>query len=263
MPELENVGYSHEATISDIRKYYQYLVSMYLDDSMVVEPPEGGWPHITTETAKDLGKSDEVIKLLRHLPYICRPDDGRDMAQGVPGGYFADWAAEIKIAGEERNGFKIVRQLSESSSLAGKVPPHVIGLTMGARDTPIFLLDTELGVVYWYECPGEIRHDSEYEQIEDDPYDYAPEEEAEWRAEGGNWAIPDFFEELKAHFRELHFVPVNSREVKDIWTIFHPSEKASLEMIRGIYREHHWPDLKKFDKSKCQQALQAAFPDNF
>jgi len=46
---------------------------MYLRESDVIEPPEGGWPNITTDSLQDLGKTDEVISLLRHLPYIRAP----------------------------------------------------------------------------------------------------------------------------------------------------------------------------------------------
>jgi hypothetical protein len=83
------------------------------------------------------------------------------------------------------------------------------------------LLDTELGVVYWPECPGEIQYCVWPEQIGPDPYGMADEglisyDQAQWRAGEGVWAITDFFEMLKFHFRELNFVPVGLGQVKDI-----------------------------------------------
>lgn len=49
--------------------------------------------------------------------------------------------------------------------------------------------------------------------------DYAPENEATWRAEAPAWAVVDFFEMLKDQFRKLHFIPLNGRVVKDVYVI--------------------------------------------
>lgn len=42
MPSLEDVTYSREECIAEIRNYYDFLTKMYLDGSDVVEPPDGG-----------------------------------------------------------------------------------------------------------------------------------------------------------------------------------------------------------------------------
>jgi hypothetical protein len=50
---------------------------MYLDESQVDEPPDGGRPDINANTVGGLGKTNIVIDLLRHLSYIhydnCKP----------------------------------------------------------------------------------------------------------------------------------------------------------------------------------------------
>lgn len=143
------------------------------------------------------------------------------------------------------------------------MPPHVVGLALGGRDNPIILLDTELGTVHWLECPDGVRYEPLQEQVSDDPHDYAPEEEAEWRADAPAWAVVDFFEELKGRFRQLDFVPVSPREVRDAWTPEHPSEEGLLDIVRGVYREHHWPDLGRFDKRACDQALSVVLKDRY
>lgn len=165
---------------------------MYLKETDVIEPPEGGWPNLSANL-QSLSKTDEVISLLYHLPYIRKPSDDRDKAHGAPGCYLADWQ---KLGSSVSNGGttrEILKLVSEGSSIHEEMPPpHVISLTAGGRYNPVFLLDIKLGVVHWYECPSEIRYEPSREPIEDDPYDYAPEKEAEWRAEGEYWAIPDF-----------------------------------------------------------------------
>jgi hypothetical protein len=70
MPPLSEIVYSEAATIAAIRDYYKFLTKMYLNDSVITYPPEGGWPSITTESLQSLGKTKKVISLLRHLPYI-------------------------------------------------------------------------------------------------------------------------------------------------------------------------------------------------
>lgn len=68
--DLRNLSYSRADTIAAFEDYYKFLKLMYLDEDIVTFPPEGGWPEITTESMQNLGKTDEVVALLRHIPYI-------------------------------------------------------------------------------------------------------------------------------------------------------------------------------------------------
>jgi hypothetical protein len=44
MPELADISYSHDATVAAIRDFITFLTEMYLDESLVMEPPASGWP---------------------------------------------------------------------------------------------------------------------------------------------------------------------------------------------------------------------------
>lgn len=44
MPWLSEVSYSRDATVKVIREYYGFLVKMYLKESVILEPPDGGGP---------------------------------------------------------------------------------------------------------------------------------------------------------------------------------------------------------------------------
>jgi hypothetical protein len=70
MPTLDEITYSRDECIAAITDYYEFLTAMYMRDSSVVKPPDDGWPSITADNFRDLGKTDEVIELLRHLPYV-------------------------------------------------------------------------------------------------------------------------------------------------------------------------------------------------
>jgi hypothetical protein len=68
MPKLENFSYLFEETVTAVNDYYDFLTKVYIDESRILPSPEGGWPEITPERLKDLGKTDEVIKLLQYMP---------------------------------------------------------------------------------------------------------------------------------------------------------------------------------------------------
>jgi hypothetical protein len=44
MPGFDEIRYSREATVSAFCDYYRFLVDLYMEDSDIIEPPEGGWP---------------------------------------------------------------------------------------------------------------------------------------------------------------------------------------------------------------------------
>ncbi|KAF3479791.1 uncharacterized protein GIQ15_06767 [Arthroderma uncinatum] len=263
MPELCDITYSRQESIAAVRGYYQFLTTLYLKESDILEPPEGGWPSVTPSAIQQLGKTDEVGSLLRHLPYIRRPGNGEP--QAFPYSQFANWEASCTYVNQGRSKLEGVKSCSEGY-YENDVPPHVVSLTSGGRNNfPIFL-DTELGVIYWPECPGDIQHDSDApcERVWDDPYEYASMSEAEWRAEGAYWAIPDFFEILKDQFRRLLFVPTSTLTVVDVHH-YHDSS-GFIEFLQGIYREHGWPDLEQYNKLEClkdiQKRLMEKYPDN-
>ncbi|KAI1800389.1 hypothetical protein F4811DRAFT_33716 [Daldinia bambusicola] len=262
MPSLDEISYSRDLTVATALEYYDFLTKMYLKESDVIEPPEGGWPNLSTNL-RSLGKTDEVVSLLCHLPYIRRHPDDRDEAQGAAECYFADWQqlghqlASGQVTGET------LRVVTEGASIYEDVPPYVVSLTAGGRNNPVFLLDTKFGVAHWYEAPGEVRYEPSREPIEDDPYDYAPEKEAEWRADGQYWAIPDFFEMLKDQFRDLKFIPISSQRVIDMYTMRGSDADGMIPMLQNIYREHGWPDLERYHKRECLEAVHAALEERY
>lgn len=250
MVELSDISYSRNATIAAVRSYYQFLTKLYLPESATLEPPPGGWPTITKDKMRSLGKTDEVIELLRHLPYLR---DTQWEMQGAPWCRFMDWSSYdiSKMDKEEIEGIKICTEgpANETS------PAHVIGLAFAGRDWCILLLDTHLGIIYWADnCPGPLNDNPSREKIDDEPEHYAPEDEHEWRREPA-WPIVDFFKLLKDEFRALHFVPLNWHDVKDVYTVYHPKNDGMISMVQRIYREHGWPSLEKYRKQKCLKAV--------
>lgn len=50
--------------------YKQIIRHPYLNDTALKIPPSSGWETIDSVALRGLGKSEAVIKLLRHLPYL-------------------------------------------------------------------------------------------------------------------------------------------------------------------------------------------------
>jgi len=265
MPGLDEITYSRDATVAAVRDYYSFLAKMYLKESSIITPPEAGWPIITsagTSNLEGLGKTNEVIALLAQLPYIRANGDQNDKAHGAPECFFADWQSQIRSliqGGTDGSELKII---TEGADFYEDAPPHVIGLTAGA-DNSLFVLDTELGIVHWSECPGEIRDNPSREPVEDDPYDYAPENEADWRNDAPAWAVADFFELLKDQFRELRFIPISPHTVTSVYVQRDNRSEGMISMLQNIYREHGWPDLERYRKRECLEAVQRALEDRY
>ncbi|PSK44196.1 hypothetical protein B9Z65_176 [Elsinoe australis] len=216
MPKLSDIRYSRGETIATITNYYKFLTRLYLPESDVQEPSE-----------------DEVIELPRHFPYV----ELRAEVHGADHTYFADRNGLMDL-----NNTEDLKVCSESGvRFFGGVPPHVISLTNGGRDNPVFLLVTNLGIVYWYDAPDGPKHNPTREQVIDDPHSWAPEAE------------------LKDQFRELYNVPTSKRTVLHRGNL--PPDKR--EPLLEVYRRHGWPDLSRYNKRACLKAVHALLRDRF
>jgi len=268
MSELEDITYSRADTIAAISDFYQFLVGMYMKDSQVIYPPEEGWPSIINadpDLLKSLGKSDEVLSLLAHLPYIRSPGNWNDDAEPAPGCRFAEWQDLIaKLCSPTRSttGDQI-RIMTEGAAFAEIAPAHVFSLTCGDRENPVMVLDTKLGIIHWEDCPHKIERGYYQESVEYGSDEDVPEEEADWRHGAMAWAIPDFFEIFKDEFRKLNWIPISHHTVWNASDPEGPGEAGMVPMLREIYRQHHWPDLALYRKSECLEAVQKAMKEKY
>ena len=67
---------------------------MSLDEGTVITSSETGWPNFIDANKSRLArlhKTEEVLALLAHLPYIRGDGDQNDKAYGTPECCFADW----------------------------------------------------------------------------------------------------------------------------------------------------------------------------
>jgi hypothetical protein len=249
--------YSRDECVATIRDYYEFLAKMFMDSSFIIEPPQDGWPNITRESTKDLGKTEEVIELLRHLPYIeSKPYSNHP--EGLPGGNFIDWTYVVHELQTEQTHPESELLMSEGNvdQFEGKIPSYCIGLVhggylMGNEEPDVILLDTRDGVIYWMDCPLQIQESAsppssylvypldgesqraiepkddgsdgnKVEESDEDGAQQEDEDESEDESEdeirwGPCWPVPHFFEMLKNQFRQLNFIPKSENDVVDVW----------------------------------------------
>ena len=62
---------SNPDIIDALTAFYKQIVKHpYLEDAALKIPPSTGWETIDSAALQNLGKSDAVIELLKHLPYL-------------------------------------------------------------------------------------------------------------------------------------------------------------------------------------------------
>ncbi|CAG8971825.1 hypothetical protein HYALB_00001936 [Hymenoscyphus albidus] len=225
-----NFTYSRETTIHAFRDYYRFLIHMFMNESKIIEPPEGGWPDISPAFKDYTGKSDSVIDLLRHLPY----NDGKVESNGSPDDRWSDWQdlAKRHIGslpfGEHRNELISRESLLAKTEPLGEyrarddpddqvIPSHAVGMTCGGRETWRFVLDTKLGTIHSEGWNGGDHHQRDV----NDPF-YVPhvcgidgdetENELGWRESYAAWPIPDFFRLLKMKYCMLEWIPTTPHQ---------------------------------------------------
>lgn len=269
MPTLNEITYSREATIAAVRDFYQFLVDMFLPEDFINEPPSEGWPSVTKERVALLGKNDEVLELMRRLPYLG------DEIQLIARAPVANWP--VLLADHEWVGGVTpfepddVRIMTEGLDWP-HVPSSAFGLTCGGRNNEIFILDTQFGTVHWVETPFNWNNKSIRPPVTEpnggsDPFDdCTPENEHCWR-KWSAWSITDFFEILKNELRTLKSVPVDPHQIehwfKGLETKKDLGGSGALTLaVRHAYQEHGWPDMSVYQKDKCQDAVDKLIDDS-
>ncbi|KAK1675569.1 hypothetical protein BDP55DRAFT_694055 [Colletotrichum godetiae] len=244
MTYLNDCSYSHEVCIASVRDHYKFLATMYLHEEDITYPPEEDWATISSEIFQDMDKTAEIISLLRHLPSIRLPSNNPfNQTQGAPWCYFSDWQNIGALLEHNMDG-KSLKLASEVPDICDDAPAHVIGIKNGGRDN-------RLGKIYWPDCPGEISNNPSYGhmQIFDDPYEWALENEAEWRDIAARWTVKGFFEVLKDQFLNLKFIPAIPLYVIDVYAWLIP--ESLVERL-----QHGWPDMGNFQKLECLEAVE-------
>ncbi|KAK5661077.1 hypothetical protein OQA88_10967 [Cercophora sp. LCS_1] len=239
--------YSREETVAAVQDFIAFATKMYLDETAYESPPSTGWPSITPNSMRFFGKTDEAVQVLPALSFA--------------GFQLHDFGQSSRTS-----------RVATEGMIYEHVPAHVVGLAMRRRQDHGVLVDTKLGVVYWHEAATEFKWFSPFPVVEglvdsDDESEGEGEGmspgERSWRGCETVWSIPDSFATLKHNLAELHFVPMSRRHVVDGWYGLGEHGQEAVDMVKEIYREHGWPDLKRYRKEDCLRAIYTALSENF
>ncbi|KAI0467971.1 hypothetical protein F4859DRAFT_221230 [Xylaria cf. heliscus] len=125
---------SNEEIIAAVYKIYSAIIRLpYIDPDALVLPPSDGWSGVNTDELRKRGKTEEVIELLRYLPYLRNPSGQRKWMLSP------DTLAIAYCDGE------IYKPLMDELQ---PTPAHCIWLTThDSRDGIDLLLDTHAGSI--------------------------------------------------------------------------------------------------------------------
>lgn len=241
-------AYDRDAITQGLATYYKTLArACYFSPADIQFPPPGGWSNseLDVDALRVLRRSDKVIDLLRHIPYIKPLKGGEDPVQWPvfirsrairylrDGGDFSKWSCR----GEE--GLCELSRLPFDQTLAGptELPPDSIALTRGygsgyAGSTfvshPWCIIDCETGVL--------------------SPKVYKPSQKP-WTAPKEDGRHPEaFFADVTAELTRgncLALPPVDEYEPDIIGPSGEDLANELWKRLEWIYRSHGWYDYEK------------------
>ena len=137
--------YSRDEVVSTITSFYEWLAKLHLPASAIKYPPPGGWPYITPKYLAFMNKTDTVVDLLRHIPYIERDSEWEPYQ-------IYEKTSVMDYTGEYFRKFSVACKNPHSADpmdVVTALPPHVatIANTSEGRDGYYFFLDTERGTM--------------------------------------------------------------------------------------------------------------------
>lgn len=243
--------YSHEATVKAITSFYEMLMRAHSDKSgELLYPPPTGWPQITQDSFAPLGRTDEVVELMRHLPYFSERIQVLDETEAIK--YTDDKFCE-QIDDENR-------QRREQGMTDGEpCPPEVFCLADRGEECEYgytLFIDTKFGYAVLEREFGEIPNYVEPEDEEDLDDQYQPA----WMEGKEYVALPieSFFEMCKRQLRIMNWTP---HLEKGSWGELEerPSTQSTIDPMMRVMIEAGWPgdgDGRGWNKKKAERDMQ-------
>ncbi|KAI1456395.1 hypothetical protein F4805DRAFT_432705 [Annulohypoxylon moriforme] len=187
--DSSKLSYSRAEIITSIHRFYSAAIKPpYIDIDALVLPPEDGWSGVREDELRKRGKTDEVIALLRHLPYLRNPSCKEKWMLSPD---------TLEIAYCDGDVYdELMDELQPT-------PPHCIWLTKhDSRDGVDLLLDTHTGTITeWSMLTRRLMIPyEEYEKLE---------KEDKWM---GHPTFPakDFFQLWQARWEKLVWLPISN-----------------------------------------------------
>lgn len=128
-----------KSVVDAVRTYYAFLANDLgaIPSECIIDAPEDGWSSITQSSLAGLEKTDKVIEILRHLPYIDNSNSHNTQIA------FSTIAIDYREIGK----YGVAKGTRSQFYPVGskEFPPHVVVLTEEGEDYygSLLLLDVE------------------------------------------------------------------------------------------------------------------------
>ncbi|KAI1661374.1 hypothetical protein F4813DRAFT_347341 [Daldinia decipiens] len=172
--------YTRDQYVAIINDFYTFLTRMYIADSALKHPPEGGWSNVTPENCSGFGKNTFVVDLLKHLPYI---EGGEENDVDI---HYKCNVVDYSTATPEKFSGTRIKLGEISASADGPVPAHTVVIAEGHESGGVvLLLDTEEGIII---------------------------EEIIRYGRGGEWDVTEYFSNLRRKYERLQMFHIPGTE---------------------------------------------------
>ncbi|OLN83758.1 hypothetical protein CCHL11_08725 [Colletotrichum chlorophyti] len=198
------MAYDRDEFVRLLTDYYNFCNRVFWN-ATVVQAPAGGWSSINQNTLANLKRSDTVIDLLRHIPYVDYPEKHLIYAPLVmvntPVTDYRHEDIQKKIRDDYIEGL--------TAPVTGQdpaIPSSCAGIAICRnRNGYEVILDTNDGYIYWGDPSGQ--HDELAPELNSTLEQFKGDEANKWRFYGFNVYEPaDFFALCKERFRELNWI---------------------------------------------------------
>lgn len=212
----------------ELLSYYEYLTTLHLAVDCIKRPPKGGWPSITAERLAFLGKTDAVIDLLKHIPYISQDvENGLQIYEKcVCTDYTGTGFEGQAIKHQSKLGVDPLPEMLEDSDFIWdrlNAMEHIATLAHSAsRDGHHIMVDTRDGQL------ALIEFMDGRSSVDDTP--------------------KRLYDGLKECFRTLAIFPTQPSDVQ--MADNQPYTKAQIEDVKDVFKRHGWPTAN-FQKETC------------
>ncbi|OBT58501.1 hypothetical protein VE04_01214 [Pseudogymnoascus sp. 24MN13] len=207
-----------------------------------------------------LGKTDLVVEVLKHLPYI-RTDGDRGWRLGyddtkpityvkVPGTTTEEGSGGCKLAGLEDGVDHAVLWDMGLEPHGQKLDSHVVALTNGWQYGAWLLLDTEAGTITDFSLLGGISSSIRCPQSDRDAglvWKHFPSK-----------PIKEFFKDWEKKYTSLEWIPIQDKNGRETGEIFSQKRVGTaskdIAEIQRIFMDYGWGSTD-FRKEECRKAL--------
>ena len=197
------MAYDRDEFVRLLTDYYNFCNRVFWN-ATIAQAPAGGWPSINQETLANLKRSDTVIDLLRHIPYLNYPENDLIHAPLIMANTpVTDYRRE-DIQKKIREGC-IEGMAAPITGQDPAIPPSCAAIAVcRSRNGYHVILDTNDGYIYWGEPSGQ--HDEHAPGLNSTLEQLKGDEANKWRDGFNVYEPADFFTLCKERYRELSWI---------------------------------------------------------